>query len=447
MTSSGEIRYAHSGDVHIAYQVTGSSEHDVLHISFGVLPIDAPWEEPNFDRYLRRIASFSRLICFDRRGVGLSDPVSPSSPPTMEQWVQDALAVLDAVSCERATVVASVEMGLVGMLLAAAHPERVKNLVLINAFAKFFREDSYPVGAPREFFEQRAEVALSPDAIEQGMDLLKMLAPSVADDPSFRTWWDRSGQRGASPALAPALLKISRETDLTSILSSIRVPTVVMHRTKARIHRVEHSRYLASHLPNAKLVELDGEDELFWIGNSDAIIDEIEELVIGTRSHHDDDRILATVLFTDIVDSTKIAASLGDRKWHDMLDAHDSMIRRQLTRFGGKEIKTTGDGFLATFQGPARAIRCATAIRDGSAQIGLSVRAGVHSGECEIRGDDVGGLAVHIGARILSLANPNEVLVSSTVKDLVVGSGITFVPRGSHELKGIPETWTLFAVE
>jgi class 3 adenylate cyclase len=291
------------------------------------------------------------------------------------------------------------------------------------------------------------DVAVEPDAVARGFDGLGMFAPTVANDPAFRAWWRRAGNRGASPATARTILKLRYGADVRAALATIRVPTLILHRRDNHVLRFAHGRYLADHIAGAKLVELPGEDVLYWVGDTDLMLDEVQEFLTGVRHGADPDRVLATILFTDIVGSTELIFEVGERKWRDLLDSHDAAMRRQLERFRGREVKTTGDGVLATFDGPGRALLCACAIRDAAAQLGLQIRAGVHVGEIEIRGDDVAGTAVHIGQRVQALAQPGEVLVSATVKDLVAGSNIEFEDRGQHALKGVPGTWQLFRVQ
>jgi class 3 adenylate cyclase len=440
-----ETRYARSGDAHIAYQILGESGPDLLYLSSGTVSIDSIDEEPGFARFHRELASFSRLIRMDLRGVGLSDPIGPAVPPSLEQWVGDALAVLDAVGSERAALCGADEGALVAMLTAATHPTRTAALILLNAYPRLVRDDDYPYGLPGHLVERFMNTVLADDGSEGSFADLEIFVPAVADDPRFRQWWQRSGNRGASPATARALAKTRFETDLRPVLPTIQVPTLVVHRKSNRAVLVGHGRYLAEHIPGARYAELPGDEHLPYVGDSDAIVAEIEEFLTGVR-RVETDRVLATILFCDIVRSTDLVRELGDRRWRDVLDSYYAMIRRQLDRFAGREVKTMGDGVLATFDGPARAIRCAEAIRDGVRQLGLEVRVGLHTGEVELMGDDIGGLAVHIGERVCGSAGPGEVLASRTVVDLVAGSGISFSDRGEHDLKGVPDRWHLYAV-
>jgi class 3 adenylate cyclase len=438
-----ETRYARSGDAHIAYQILGEGGPDLLYLSSGTISIDSIDEEPGFARFHRELASFSRLIRMDLRGVGLSDPIAV--PPSLEQWVGDALAVLDAAGAERAALCGADEGALVAMLTAATHPSRTAALILLNAYPRLTRDDDYPHGLPGHLVERFTQAVLPDDGGEGSFADLEIFVPAVADDPRFRQWWQRAGNRGASPATARALTQTRFASDLRPVLPTIQVPTLVVHRKGNRASLVGHGRYLAEHIPGARYAELPGNEHLPYVGDSDAIVAEIEEFLTGVR-RVETDRVLATILFCDIVQSTDLVRELGDRRWRDVLDGYYAMIRRQLDRFAGREIKTMGDGVLATFDGPARAIRCAQAVRDGARQLGLDVRVGLHTGEVETMGDDIGGLAVHIGERVCASAGPGEVLASRTVVDLVAGSGITFSDRGERELKGVPERWHLYAV-
>jgi class 3 adenylate cyclase len=411
----------------------------------GFIPIDTMDHEPRLARAMRRLASFARVLRFDRRGIGLSDPVSPNDPPTLEQWVADALAVMDAAGSTEAAVLASAEMSPTGLLLAAAHPERVRALVLVNGFARTIVDESYPAGIPRETLEEMLESGTDPPTGELTYEDVLPWAPSAAGDPGFRNWWQDAGRRGASPATARALLRVALESDVRSVLPTLHTSALVMN--LAGDMAFEGGKYLAAALPDAQFVALPGHDNYWWAADSaDVALDEIEEFLTGVRSGPSVDRALATVLFTDIVASTERSSALGDRRWRDLLDRHDAAVRRQLARFRGREVKATGDGFLATFDGPARAVEWACAIRDAAHQLGIEVRAGVHTGEIELRGDDIGGIAVHIAARVAALAHNGTVWASRTIPDLVVGSGLEFDDRGEHELKGVPGRWRLYEV-
>jgi len=436
-------RYARSGSVSIAYQVVGDGSRDLVFVGGWVSHLESGWDEPLLARFRRRLASFSRLILFDKRGTGMSDRVPDANLPTLEQRMDDVRAVMDAAGSERAALFGQSEGASMAILFAATYPERTTAVVTFGAFASRIRHPDYP-WAPTTEERQRLY-----DLIERdwGGDVdMSELAPSMAHDDGFRQRLSTLLRLSASPGAALALARMNTEIDVRGILSAIRVPTLIMHRTGDRDANIEEGRYIAARIPRAKFLELPGPDHLPWVGDQAQVVDEIEEFLTGIRPAPESDRVLATVLFTDIVGSTERAASLGDRAWRDVLEQHHASVRRELTNFRGQEITTTGDGFLATFDGPARAVRCAAAIRDRLHESGLEVRAGVHTGECERMGDNIGGLAVHIGSRVAALAGPGEVLASSTVKDLVSGSGIVFEDRGTHSLKGIPGEWRVFRV-
>jgi class 3 adenylate cyclase len=438
-----ETRYARLGDLHLAYQVLGDGPPDILLLDQWFSHVEAQWDVPPLAELRERLASFGRLIMFDKRGSGLSDPIPTSALPTVEEWMADVPAVLDAVGSEKAAVISNIGGGIMATTYAAAHPERVSSLILVDCFARFTAAQGYPIGAPPEEIDR---ILAEADA-EMGRGLMiDLFAPSVANDSRLRHAWSRYERQASSPGSTIATVRLIYQSDVRAILPAIRVPTLVIHRADALGFPVEHGRYLAAHIDGAKYVELPGIDSLIWAGDQDAMVAEIQDFVTGIRPAPEPRRVLATVLFTDIVGSTEQAAALGDERWHTLLAEHHRVTRRQLDRFGGHEVKTVGDGILATFDGPARAIRCATAIRDGVGELGLQLRAGLHAGEIEVQPDDISGLAVHIGARICALADAGEVFVSSTVKDLVVGSGIAFGDRGSHVLKGVPGDWRVFAV-
>jgi len=444
--ASNRTRYAKAGDVDIAYQVLGEGPLDLLLFTGGIIPIECMDEEPSMARFQRRLTSFGRLLRFDRRGMGLSDRGSPSTPPSLEQWVQDAMAVLDAVGSERAAVLAPWISSSHGIVLAATHPERVSRLVVVNGLARLMWAPDYPHGLHQSVVDRLMLSGSEPDAVEQGVDILAGLGPSVAEDTAFRAWFDRAGNLGATPAMARAWWAAVEEIDVRSVLPQIRVPTLIIQYADIFVG-VNHGRYLAEHVPGARYVELPGVDALYWVGDTGPMLDEIEEFLTGFRGGSGAERVLATVLFTDIVGSTDRAAQIGDGPWRDLLDRHDQSVRTQIERFRGRVVNTVGDGFVATFDSPGRAIECALAIRDTLKVFDIDVRAGIHTGEIEIRGDDVAGLAVHIGARVSALAGPGEVFVSGAVPPLLAGSGIEFAGRGQHELKGVPGQWLIFAVE
>lgn len=434
-------RYADSDGVSIAYQVHGEGPLDLVFVPGFVSHLEVVWEDPVIARFFRRLASFSRLIMFDKREQGLSD--RRGRPPALEDSMEDLLAVLAAVGSERPAVFGISEGGPMSMLFAATHPHRVSSLVLYGTYARMSRARDFPMGVPEEAFGRwRAQVHREWGG-PVGVDLW---APSLEGNASFERWWSRLLRQGTSPSGAADLIDLYREIDVRSALPAIGVPSLVVHRAGDRLVRAEHGRYLGEHIPGARYVELPGEDHLWGVGDEDALLDEVEEFLVGSRRGSEPERALATVLFTDIVGSTELAAELGDRAWRETLERHDAAVRHQLGLHRGREVKTMGDGFLATFDGPARAIRCARALQEEVAQLGLEVRAGIHTGEVELIGDDVGGIAVNIGARIGALAGPGEVLVSSTVRELVVGSGLEFADRGAQTLKGAPGEWRLFAV-
>jgi class 3 adenylate cyclase len=439
------VRYARNGNVHLAYSVLGHGPPDILLVSTWFVPIESMLEGPPMTRALERIAGMGRLILFDSRGIGMSDPTSSAGPLTVEQWMTDGLAVMDEVGAERPALLGLDPSGaLVTLLLAATNPHRVSALVLFNAHARFTQAPDYPIGVPSSVVEARSEGILN-DWISGGAGL-DTLAPEITPNDPIRDWWIRARRRGASPATVRGLLALGMGSDLRAVLPSIRAQTLVLHRSGSRSVPVAHGRYLGERIPGARFVELDGESSLFFLGDSELLMDEVEEFLTGSRVPAEPDRILATLLFTDIVGSTRRVAEIGDRAWRELLDRHHDLVRRQLSRFRGREVKTTGDGFLASFDGPARAIRCAIAIRDVLRQVGIDARFGVHTGEVEIVGNDLAGIAVHIGQRVSSHASAGEVLVSKTVADLVAGSGVTFADRGQHELRGVPGWWPLLAV-
>jgi pimeloyl-ACP methyl ester carboxylesterase len=436
-----ETRYARSGDVNIAYQVVGDAPHDLIYVPGWISNVELMWEEPTLAHVLARLARFARLIIFDKRGTGLSDPVPVDRLPTLEERMDDVRAVLDAAGSAETAVFGFSEGGLMSVLFAATYPERVRALVLYGVYAKRIWSPDYPWAPTPE--ARQAEI----EALERNwatrMDL-DQLAPS--EDEAFKQRLATYFRRSASPGAAVALMRMNTETDVRDVLPSIRTPTLVLHRSGDRDSKVEEGRWIAGRVPGAKFVELPGDAHTLWAGDSDAIVDEIEEFLTGVRPVPEPDRLLATVLFTDIVGSTERASELGDRAWIRLLERHHDVIRRQLARFRGREMDTAGNGFLATFDGPARAIRCAGEIVAEVRELGLELRAGLHTGECEVVNGKIAGVAVHTGARVAAQAGPGEVLVSSTVKDLVAGSGLEFEDRGSHELKGVPGEWRLYAV-
>ena len=438
-----DVQYARSGDVDIAYQVVGEGPRTLVFVQGWVSNIEWAWQEPSLARFLRRLASFSRLIMFDKRGTGLSDRVAVDHLPTLELRMDDVRAVMDAAGAERAALLSVSEGGPMCILFATTYPQRTDALVMLGGYARRLWAEDYPFGATPEEYEGFLQ---SIQAGWGGAVGIEARAPSMLDDERFRTWWATYLRMSATPGAAYALTLMNGAIDVRHALPTIRVPTLIVHRTGDRSLPVEGSRYMADRIRDAKLVELPGVDHLPWLGDQDEILDEVEEFLTGVRRGPDPDRVLATVLFTDVVRSTERAAELGDKRWRDLLASHHAVVRRQLAEWRGTEIDTTGDGFLATFDGPARAIRCACAARDAVHELGLEIRAGLHTGEYEIFGSTIAGLTVHTCARVAALADSGEVLVSSTVKDLVAGSGIELDDRGERELKGVPGTWRIYAV-
>jgi class 3 adenylate cyclase len=434
----------------IAYQVLGDGLTDLLVLPGPFVPIDSIDDEPSMYRFHRRLASFSRVIRFDYRGIGLSSRMPSMNMLGPAYWAEDAIAVMDAVGCEQVTIFAPSFHAMNGLVLAADYPERVRSLVVVNGAARVLWAPDYPVGAQAGRADPFMTVALEPDAVDQGFDVLRVLAPSVARNDAFRAWWDLAGNRAGPPSMARAVSKVVTESDVRDALARISAPTLILHRVGSIFVPVGHGHYLAEHIAGSRFVELPGADVLYWVGDTAPMLDEIEEFITGMRGGSDAERVLTTIVFTDIVGSTERAAVLGDDRWRDLLDNHDTIVRHELQRFAGREVNTAGDGFVATFISPSAAIACADAIVDAVHLLGIEVRVGIHAGEVEVRGalkSDVAGMAVHIGARVATLAGPSEVLVSSTVRDIVAGSRRAFVDRGEHELKGVPGQWRLYALE
>ena len=435
-------RYALNGDIHLAYSVTGEGPLDILYVPTWLQQMEALWEEPAIAAFLRRIARFGRLIMFDRRGSGMSDPLVGT--PTLEEQMDDVLAVLDAAGSERTGLFAQFEGGPMAMLFAATYPERTGALALYDTFACTMRSEELPWASDPGVRE------LGVDRLVEGWgtgERMRAFAPSIADDPEKLAWFGKLERLAMSPGMVRPIMRLIGQWDVRAVLPSIQVPTLVLHRQDDPVIDPRHAEYLAARIPNARHVMLPPGDPLPLIADGPLIVDELEEFFTGARRPQEPDRVLATVMFTDIVDSTARAADLGDARWRDLLERHDTLVRAHLDRHRGREVKSTGDGFLATFDGPARAIRCACDITVEVRRLGLDVRAGLHTGELEVRGADVAGMAVHIGARIGSLAGAGEVLVSGTVKDLVVGSELEFADRGVHPLRGVPGEWRVFSVE
>ena len=437
-------QYAKSGDTSIAYQVVGDGPIDLVLVLGFATHLELQWEAPPFARFLERLSSFSRLIVFDKRGTGLSDPVTEA--PTLEQRIDDVRAVMDAAGSERAALFGISEGGPMSVMFAAAHPDRVTAMVLHGAMGRTTEAPDYPWASPAEALRESAAEFIAPYWGQQAEGMMELFSPSLADDPQAVEWTARMERTAASPAMVQQIFEMFLDIDVRALLPTIRVPTLVIHRHGDRVVNRRAGQELASQIPNARYVELPGIDHVPWAGDTEAVVGEAEEFLTGARSVPEPDRVLATVMFTDIVGSTERAAEFGDARWRELLAAHQAAVRRELERFRGREVKTLGDGSLATFDGPARAIQCGRAIAEATRAMGLEVRIGLHCGEVELMGEDVGGIAVHIAARVGALAAADEVLVSSTVKDLVAGSGIQFVDRGAQRLKGVPDEWRLFAV-
>jgi pimeloyl-ACP methyl ester carboxylesterase len=441
--SAPPTQFAKATDASIAYQVIGEGELDLVLVLGFATHLDVQWESPPFARFCERLSSFSRLIIFDKRGTGLSDPVT--EVPTLEQRIDDVGAVMDAAGSERAALFGISEGGPMSVLFAATHPERVSALVLYGAMGRTTEAPDYPWASPAEALRESAAEFIAPYWGQDSQGMVELFAPSFAGDPQAVELTTRLERSAASPAMVEQIFEMFLDIDVRAILPTIHVPTVVLHRRLDRVVNRRAGEELAKQVPGARYVELPGIDHLPWAGDADAVLGEIEEFLTGARSVPEPDRVLATVMFTDIVGSTERAVEVGDARWRELLAAHQAAVRSELERFRGHEVKTLGDGYLATFDGPARAIRSGLAIAETASSTGLEVRIGLHTGEVELMDDDLGGIAVHIAARIGALAAAGEVLVSSTVKDLVAGSGIQFEERGAKQLKGIEDEWRLFA--
>jgi len=440
-------QYAVRDGTHIGYQVWGSGPVDVLEFNSGLMiSIDETVDEPSWLGYTERVAGFSRLIRFDTGGLGLSDPLPTGSDPSIEGWGRDALAVMDAAGCASAVLLAPTGGAMAALWLAATHPERVTSLVIVNGTARVGEAEDYGFGVSSELTATAADIDVPLTEGDVPQDIA-VFAPSLAHRVGFREWWERAARRGASPATAIAFNLVTFSADVRWCLPDVTCPTLVIARSESYANLSEHGRYLAEHIAGARFVTFPGPDLLPWAGDYDAIVDEMEEFVTGERAAHAPTRALVTVLFTDIVDSTVRAAEAGDRRWRAVLDEFDVNVGRLLARHDGLLVKMTGDGILARFVSPAQAVRGAVAMVEAAHKSGLQLRAGLHAGEVELRGDDIVGLAVHIASRVSAIAGPGEVLVTGTVRDLVVGSGIAFDDRGRHDLKGVPGEWQILAVE
>ena len=437
-----ETRYARSGDVSVAYQVVGHGPRDlVLSLGFAT-HLELLWELRPMARFLERLASFSRLLLFDKRGTGLSDPVA--EVPTLEERIDDVRAVMDAAGSAKAVLFGVSEGAPMSALFAATLPDRVTALVLHGAMGRTTEAPDYPWAAPAEALREATAELIAPNWGTTDGEIVDLFSPTFASDPQTRESFARLHRSAASPAMSLQLFEMFLDIDVRAVLPTIRVPTLVLHRHGDLVVNRRAGEEVARQIPGARYVELDSNDHLPWAGDIESVLGEVEEFVTGARSVADPDRVLSTVMFTDIVGSTELASELGDARWRDLLAAHQAAVRRELAQFRGREVKSLGDGYLITFDGPARAIRCGSAITQSARAAGLEVRIGVHSGEVELIGDDVGGIAVHIAARAGALAGAGEVLVTSTVKDLVAGSGIAFTDRGTTRLKGVPDEWRLF---
>ena len=435
-----DVCYARSGEVAIAYQIVGDGPHDLVFVTGFVSNLAYAWEHPIIRRFYERISSFARMVRFDRRGTGLSD--RPRGVPTLETRMDDVRAVMNAAGIERAGLLATFEAAPMALLYAATYPERIAALVLFNPYAKAVWSEDYPWGrTEQEWRRDLAELEAGWGNREYFDKVLSRSYPSAADDESFRNWFVNMMRYGASPGAALTVHRMAMDVDVRDVLPAVRVPTLILHGPNNR----GHAEYMSERIPQAKRVEIADGDQSVWL--VEAVPTETERFLSGAWGEAEPETMLSTVLFTDIVGSTAKATDLGDHRWAELLSSHHVVIRRQLDRFRGRELDTAGDGFFASFDGPARAIRCARAISDSVRELGLEVRAGLHTGECEIVGDKIGGVAVHIGARVAAQAGAGEILVSSTVKDLVAGSGIAFGDRGTAEFKGLPGVWQLYAVE
>ena len=446
MTEVPVTQYARTpSGADVAYQVVGDGPPDLVYLATWWGHVDGRWEEPTFARFLRRLASFSRLILFDKRGTGASDPLPASGLVTWEDWIDDICTVMDAAGSQRAALIGVGDGGPLSLLFGATYPQRTEALVLFNTAARLVSSADHAFGLPPDEAERILEAAAS--GWGSGA-LVETFYRSRADDPEFRRWWGRYQRMSGTPSMSAAMTRLAFSTDARHVLPAVQAPTLIMSRRDFALTRTSQAAYLAEHISGARQLELPGTDGAMWSEPDwETIADEVQEFVTGIRPAPHADRVLATVLFTDVVGSTSLAATMGDHRWRELLDLHHAAVREALAGHRGREVKTTGDGFLATFDGPARAILCARTIVERMAGLGLSIRAGLHTGEVEFQDVDVAGIAVHIAARVNALAGPGEVLVSRTVRDLVAGSGIPFADRGLHALKGAPEEWQLFAVE
>jgi class 3 adenylate cyclase len=436
-----ETKYAWNGGTALAYQVAGSSGPDLLFVPGSVTHLEVLWDEPRVRRIFTRLTGFSRLILMDPRGLGLSDRLT--EVPTMDERVADLISVLDAAGSGTATLFGNADTGPACIAAAVLHPDRVSGLILFGTYAKGSWSEDYPIGWTEEEWADFRRFVKDDWGTTK---LIENTAPSLAHDEAFRQWYATLGRLGASPRAVLLLGEMTFSVDVRPLLPQIAVPSLVMHRVGDRVNSVEHGRYLAERIPGARWVQLPGDDFILWSGDTDAFIDEVEEFLTGRRDGAEATRVVATVMFTDVVGSTERAGALGDRALADLLEVHHARVRAELGRFGGREIDTAGDGFLASFDSPASAINCSRMVLGSLREIGVELRIGLHTGECDVVGEKLRGIAIHIGARICALAGPSEIVVSQTVKDLVAGSGLAFEDAGEHELKGVPDRWHLYRV-
>jgi pimeloyl-ACP methyl ester carboxylesterase/class 3 adenylate cyclase len=443
-----QVAYARNGEIAIGYVAIGDGPDDLVYIP-PINNLDLVWENPLYTRFLRSLCSFARVIVMDRRGTGISDRYSPDDLPALEDLVDDLEAVLDAAGSERAALFGFSDAGALCAMFAATRPERVSALIMYSTAARGTQAPDYPWQWPESQWDEYLDALKAWGTRDYAQRALRDINPSLAGDPRMLIWWERFQRASASPSGIYAQEQVFREIDIRRLVPAISVPTLVLHRVDDAVEPVGAGRYIASQLPDSEYVELSGADHFPWAGDQDAIVTEVQRFLelVWREEQETFDRVLATILFTDIVDSTSQAATLGDRRWHEVCDQHDRVTRAQLARYRGREIRRMGDGFLAIFDGPARGVRCAQAITHSMTRLGVDLRAGLHTGEIEPEDDDVAGMAVAIGARVGALATAREVLVTSTVKDLVVGSGLSFHDRGVHELKGVPNAWHLYALE
>ena len=442
-----QTQYVKTADgAHIGYQVFGTGQRDLLFVTNWLQNLDAMWEEPSLARYLDRLATFARVICVDKRGHGISDPVPTTAIPTLDLWIEDLRAVLDAAGSTETTILGDTEGGPLAMLFAATFPERVSSLVLVNTFARWQRAEDYPIGMPADATEK--VIGLFEGVWGRDNTMLILTAPEAFDDARFRSWFTAYQRLCMPPGGSTALYRWILGLDVRHVLPSIQVPTLVLHGKDNIHHRIDHGRYLVERIPDSRFVELDGSAAVpFHAGDTTALLDAIEEFVTGERHTAATDRMLSTVLFTDIVGSTDMAASVGDQQWLDLLQVHNRVSAEHVERFRGQLRKNTGDGVLATFDGPASAVTCASRLVKAVQELGIQIRAGLHTGEIVVRDSEVGGIGVHIASRVMSKAKDGRVAVSSTVRDLAIGSGFSFEPAGVHELKGVPGEWAIFDIE